>query len=100
MKIIYCRKMIAAVPVQGKVLNYSGSIGFGPKLLQKSGMIPGEKIKVFNRSNGATFETYIIKEKKQTKGVYLYGPAARLGEVGDLLDLMVFAIGKPKKNSG
>ena len=68
-----------------KELHYAGSIGIDNSLLLKSDMIPGEKVQVLNFNNGQRFETYIIEEKEYSGIIALYGPAARLGEIGDKL---------------
>ncbi len=68
-----------------KELNYEGSIGIDKLLLLKSDMIPGEKVQVLNFNNGQRFETYIIEEEANSGIIALYGPAARLSEIGDKL---------------
>jgi aspartate 1-decarboxylase len=66
-----------------KELHYSGSIGIDQTLLIQSDMLPGEKVQVLNFNNGQRFETYIIEEKADSGVIALYGPAARLAEIGD-----------------
>ncbi|MBN2103436.1 aspartate 1-decarboxylase [bacterium] len=75
-----------------KELNYSGSIGIDRSLLILSDMIPGEKVQVLNFNNGERFETYIIEEKENSGMMALYGPAARLGEIGDKLCVISYAL--------
>ncbi len=74
-----------------KELDYNGSIGIDQFLLEKGDMIPGEKVQVLNFNNGQRFETYIIEEKAHSGVIALYGPAARLGEVGDKLCVISYA---------
>lgn len=66
-----------------KELHYSGSIGIDRTLLLQSDILPGEKVQVLNFNNGQRFETYIIAEKENSGVIALYGPAARLAEIGD-----------------
>jgi len=73
-----------------RVLNYEGSVGIDRSLLLKSDMIPGERVQVLNFNNGQRFETYIIEEKEHSGIIALYGPAARLGEVGDKLCIISY----------
>jgi aspartate 1-decarboxylase len=68
-----------------KELNYYGSIGIDKFLMEQSDLIPGEKVQVLNFNNGQRFETYLIEEEPHSGIIALYGPAARLGEVGDKL---------------
>jgi aspartate 1-decarboxylase len=73
-----------------KELNYEGSVGIDKSLLSKSDMIPGEKVQVLNFNNGQRFETYIIEEEENSGIIALYGPAARLGEIGDKLCIISY----------
>jgi len=75
-----------------KELNYSGSIGIDKAILLKSDMIPGERVQVLNFNNGKRFETYIIEEKERSGIIALYGPAARLGETGDRMCVISYAM--------
>jgi len=85
-------KSVFKIPVRETVLQYSGSIEIPWHILKTSGLLPGEKITVYNRTSGAVFETYIIDSRRRTNGVRLFGPAARLGQAGDILDLVVYAM--------
>jgi aspartate 1-decarboxylase len=73
-------------------LNYEGSVGIDKHLLTKSQMIPGERVQVLNFNNGQRFETYIIEEKEHSGIIALYGPAARLGEIGDKLCIISYVL--------
>jgi len=73
-----------------KELYYNGSIGIDQALLSKSGMLANEKVQVLNFNNGQRFETYIIEEKKNSGIIALYGPAARLGELGDRICIISY----------
>ena len=55
--------------------------------------IPGTAVifERIERHNGERFETYVIEEKAHSGIVALYGPAARLGEVGDPLCIISYA---------
>ena len=75
-----------------KELDYRGSIGIDKALLNKSDMLPGEKVQVLNFNNGERFETYIIEEKENSGTIALYGPAARLAEVGDKVCIISYVL--------
>ncbi len=70
-------------------LNYTGSIGIDMELLQKSSILPYEKVLIVNNNNGARFETYAIPETKKGH-ICLNGAAARLGQVNDPIIIMSF----------
>jgi len=55
-------------------------------------LLPYEKVLVVNFNNGARFETYIIVGEKGSGTVGLNGPSVRLGEVGDIVTIMAFAV--------
>ena len=70
-------------------LDYEGSITVGPDLLAASTIRVSEKVQVVNLNNGSRFETYVIEGNEGE--ICLNGPAARLGEVGDLVILIAYA---------
>lgn len=84
-------------------LHYNGSIGIDKALLEKSNIIPGERVQVLNFNNGERFETYAIEEKENSGKIALYGPAAKRGKAGDKLCIVSYLlitddeIGKIKK---
>lgn len=84
------KSKIQNVILTKKELNYEGSIGIDKLLLLKSDMIPSEKVQVLNFNNGQRFETYIIEEEANSDIIALYGPAARLGEIGDKLCIISY----------
>ncbi len=81
---------IHGATITKKELYYSGSIGIDKALLLKSDIIPGEKVQVLNFNNGQRFETYVIEEEENSGTIALYGPAARLGETGDILCIISY----------
>jgi len=86
-----CRTKIHGCILTDKQLEYGGSIGLPKELTDASGLYPNERVQVLNLSNGTRLETYVIVEENQVGKVTLYGPAARLGEVGDKLIVLAYA---------
>ncbi len=82
-------KIMNAVLIK-KELYYEGSIGIDQSILTQSDMVSGERVQVLNFNNGQRFETYIIPEKENSGTIALYGPAARLGEIGDKLCILSY----------
>lgn len=64
-------------------LEYHGSLTVDVALMEQAGMRPYEWIHVFDISNGARFETYLIPGKRGSGCMEVNGAAARLVEVGD-----------------
>ncbi len=71
-------------------LNYSGSITIDESLMEEAGILPHERVHVFNINNGERFETYVIKGKRGSGAIGLNGAAARKGTVGDLIIIVSY----------
>jgi aspartate 1-decarboxylase len=91
MLIAVCKSKIHRVKVTEADLNYEGSITIDQVLLKKADIIPHELVQVVNVNNGARFETYVIPGKSNSGIICLNGPAARLGEVGDILIIISYS---------
>jgi aspartate 1-decarboxylase len=81
-------------------LEYGGSITLDPAMLEKTGLLPYEKVEVLNLNNGARFQTFVIKGTKNTGQVCLNGPAARLGQPGDRVHILAYALVDEKEMKG
>jgi len=73
-------------------LNYVGSVTVDLELLEKSNILPGEKVQVLNLNNGERFETYTIVGETGSGVICLNGPAARLVQVGDKVIIIAYAL--------
>jgi aspartate 1-decarboxylase len=71
-------------------LHYDGSIGIDKDLLKAGDIYPGEMVQVVNINNGSRFETYVIEEEAGSGSIGLYGAAAHLGKVGDLVIILSY----------
>lgn len=72
-------------------LNYDGSLTIDQDLLDAAGIIPFERVKVYNINNGERFDTYAIKGEQGSGVIGLNGAAARKGHVGDLIIIVTYA---------
>ncbi|HAW50616.1 TPA: aspartate 1-decarboxylase [bacterium] len=86
-----CRSKIKGLKITGLNLDDIGSIGIDGKILKEADIVEGEEIYVLNKANGIRFETYVIPEEEGSKKVVLYGPSARLAEVGDEITILSWA---------
>lgn len=91
MMITVLKSKIHRATVTGADLNYEGSISIDKNLLNAAGIMTYEMVQVVNLNNGARFETYVIEGKAGSGEVMLNGPAARLGQVGDLIIIIAYA---------
>ncbi len=73
-------------------LNYEGSLEIDKDFLNEAAILPYEKILVVNRNNGSRLETYAIPGEGGSKRFCLNGPAAHLGNKGDVVTIMAFSL--------
>ena len=92
MLITVCKSKIHRAVVTEADLNYEGSITIDEKLMVAAGILPYELVHVLNLNNGSRFETYVIEGKAGSRVVCLNGPAARLGQVGDVLLIISYCL--------
>ncbi len=97
MQITVLKSKIHRATVTGADLNYEGSISIDKNLLAAAGITTYEKVQVVNLNNGARFETYVIEGKTGTGEVMLNGPAARLGQAGDLIIILGYSQMSPEE---
>jgi aspartate 1-decarboxylase len=71
-------------------LNYVGSLTLDEQLMEAAKMVEYEKIQIVNMNNGERIETYLIKGKRNSGVCCLNGPAARKGEVGDVIIILSY----------
>jgi aspartate 1-decarboxylase len=80
------------VKVTDALLHYEGSCGIDEELLDASGIVPNQRIDIYNISNGERFATYAIKAPRNSGEITLNGAAARKAAVGDLLIICAYSI--------
>ena len=73
-------------------LEYIGSITVDSYLMDRAGILPGQKVQVVNNNNGARFTTYTISGERNSGVICLNGAAARLAQKGDRIIIMAFGL--------
>ncbi|KKM08935.1 hypothetical protein SY88_20945 [Clostridiales bacterium PH28_bin88] len=73
-------------------LNYEGSITIDAALMEAAAIRPYERVQVVNNHNGMVFETYAVPGKKNSGTICLNGAAARMGQAGDTVILLTYAM--------
>ena len=86
------RSKINKATVTEANVNYTGSIGIDEALIEKAGLMHGEKVLVTDQTNGERLETYIIPEKRDSGIVCMNGPASLLIKKGDVVVIMGFEL--------
>lgn len=91
MTLTLLKAKIHGAKVTGADLDYEGSIAVDASLMELSGILPNEKVHVWNRTNGNRFETYAILAPSGSGTVMINGAAAHLANPGDKVIISAFA---------
>lgn len=84
------KSKIHRATLTGKELDYEGSIALDRRLMDAADLLPGEQVHVLNVNTGSRLVTYVIEAPAASGTVMLNGPAARLGEVGDVVVILAY----------
>lgn len=84
------KSKIHRATLTGKALDYEGSIALDRRLMEASDLLAGEQVHVLNVNTGSRLVTYVIEAPAGSGTVMLNGPAARLGEVGDIVVILAY----------
>jgi aspartate 1-decarboxylase len=72
-------------------LHYHGSITVDRRLMDLADLLPHQQVHVYNITNGARFETYVIEGDRDSGGIQINGAAAHLAGTGDLIIIAAYA---------
>ena len=86
------RSKIHKAVVTDADLDYIGSITIDEELIEKTGLLLGEKVLVVDNTNGARLETYVIAGEKGSGKICMNGATAHLIKVGDEIIIMGFEL--------
>ena len=88
----FIRSKIHRARVTQADIDYVGSITIDEDLLEKSGLLVGEKVLVTSVTSGARLETYIIAGPKGSGVICMNGPAAHLIKQNEIVVIMGFEL--------
>jgi len=88
----FLRSKIHNATVTEARLDYEGSITIDEALIEKAGLMVGEKVLVADCNNGARVETYVIAGERESGAICMNGAAARLIHRGDQVIVMGFEL--------
>jgi aspartate 1-decarboxylase len=88
----FLRSKIHKATVTEADLNYIGSITIDEDLVQKAGLLPGERVLVVSNTSGARLETYVIAGPPGSGVITMNGAAAHLISAGDEIIIMGFEL--------
>ena len=87
----FMKSKIHRAKVTAANLNYEGSITIDKELMDAADLKPYERVDVYNITNGARFQTYVIEGERGSGEICLNGAAARLVSIGDLVIIVSYA---------
>jgi len=87
------RSKIHNATVTDARLDYIGSITIDEDLVERTGLLIGEKVLVVDNTNGARVETYAIRGKRGSGVICMNGASAHLVKKGDQVIIMGFELG-------
>ena len=85
------KSKIHRIKVTDGNLDYIGSLTLDIELMEKVGLISGEKIQVLNVDNGERLETYVIEGERGKGDVIVNGPATFKIDKGDIIIINSYA---------
>jgi len=88
----FVRSKIHHATVTQACVDYVGSITIDPDLLDRCGLMEGEKVLVVDMTNGARLDTYVIVGERGSGIIGINGAAAHLIHVGDTVIIIGFEL--------
>ena len=86
------RSKIHKATVTEADLSYVGSITIDQELIERIGLLPGEKVMVVSNTSGARLETYVIAGERGSGVICINGAAAHLIKKGEEVIIMGFEL--------
>ncbi|MDZ3837191.1 MAG: aspartate 1-decarboxylase [Rhodospirillales bacterium] len=71
-------------------LHYEGSITIDRTLMDLATLVAFQQVQVYNVSNGARFETYVIEGEADSGCICINGAAAHLAGTGDIVIIAAY----------
>ena len=88
----FLRSKIHKAIVTEANLSYVGSITIDADLIDRVGLLPGEKVLVVSNTSGARLETYVIAGDRSSGMICMNGAAAHLIAEGEEIIIMGFEL--------
>ncbi len=91
MQRIMLKSKIHKARVTDADLDYEGSVAIDESLLETAGILPYEKVEIYNITNGNRFQTYAIVALRGSGEICINGAAAHLATKGDTVIIASYA---------
>lgn len=86
------RSKIHRAKVTEANLDYVGSVTIDKNLIEKTGLMEGERVLITSVTSGARLETYVIAGEAGSGVICMNGPTAHLIKVGEIVVIMGFEL--------
>lgn len=90
MKLTMLKAKIHRATVTCAHLDYEGSVTIDRKLLTAAGILPYERVEIYNVTRGTRLATYAIEGEEGSGVIEINGAAAHLAGPGDLVILAAY----------
>jgi aspartate 1-decarboxylase len=88
----FIRSKIHRATVTEANLDYIGSVTIDEELIEKTGILPGEKVLITSLTSGSRLETYVIAGPRGSGVFCMNGSAAHLIKKGEVVIVMGFEL--------
>jgi aspartate 1-decarboxylase len=92
MQRVILKSKLHRVTVTDANLDYEGSVAIDSVLMETAGIIPFEKVQIYNITNGNRFETYAIPGERGTGQICINGAAAHLATKADIVIIATYGV--------
>jgi aspartate 1-decarboxylase len=91
MRLTMLKSKIHRLTVTDADLEYDGSFTLDEELMEAAGLLPFEKVDLYNVTNGARLHTYVIRGERGSRIACANGAAAHHVRRGDIVILASYA---------
>ncbi len=92
MRRIMLKSKIHRATVTDANIGYEGSVAIDENLMEAAGLLPFEKVEIYNITNGNRFETYAITGERGSGTLCINGAAAHLASTGDVVIIASYSV--------
>lgn len=100
MKLTMLKAKIHRATVTQAHLDYEGSVTIDGTLLEAAGILPYERVEIYNVTRGSRLATYAIEGEAGSGAIEINGAAAHLAGPGDLVILAAYCELEPAEVPG
>ncbi len=97
MKLTLLKAKIHRATVTRAHLDYEGSVTIDRTLLEAAGILPYERVEIYNVTRGSRLATYAIEGEAGSGAIEINGAAAHLAGPGDLVILAAYCEMSPEE---